>query len=101
MQAVYRQHLLAFDWNAAPNLVTLSPAKVIGVLDRYLSGDVSAREIQRWAKGIEVREDIAFPPLFDTVLKELFFELANPEINRPLTPETVREWSERLRDSST
>lgn len=96
-----RQRLLAFDWDAAPNLVTLSPATVIEVLDRYLSGDVSAREIEKWAKGIEVREDIAFPPLFDTVLKELFFELAHPEINRPLTPETAREWSERLRDSST
>jgi len=95
------KRLRVFDWDAAPNLVTLSPATVIEVLDRYLSGDVTAEEIEKWADGIEVREDIAFPLVFDTVLKELFFELANPEINRPLSPETAQEWSERLRDSST
>jgi hypothetical protein len=38
--------------------VTVSPATVIEVLDRYLSRDVSAGEIEKWAKGIEVREDM-------------------------------------------
>jgi hypothetical protein len=96
-----RQRLRAFDWDANPNLVALTPATVIGVLDRYLSGKVTADEIEKWADGIEGREDIAFPPLYETVLKELLFELANPKINRPLSPESAREWSERLRDSST
>jgi hypothetical protein len=94
------ERLRAFDWDAAPDLVTQRPATVIGVLDRYLSGQVSADEIEKWANGIEVREDIAFPPLFETVLKELLFEFANPEINRPVTPEAAQEWSERLRDTS-
>ncbi len=94
------KRLRVFDWDSARNLVTLSPATVIEVLERYLSGDVTAEEIEKWADGIEVREDIAFPPLFDTVMKELFFELANPEIDRPLSPETARGWSERLRDST-
>jgi hypothetical protein len=94
------KRLRVFDWDCAPNLVTLSPGTVIGVLDRFVSGDLTADEIEKWADGIEVREDIAFPPLFDTVLKEFFFELANPEISRPLSPETAREWSERLHDSS-
>jgi hypothetical protein len=95
------KRLRAFDWDGAPDLVTLSPATVIEALDRYLSGDVTAEEIEKWAEGIEVRDDVAFPPLFDTVLKELFFELAHPEINRPLSADTAREWSERLRDSAT
>jgi hypothetical protein len=95
------KRLRVFDWDAAPNLVTLSPATVIEVLERYLSGDVTAEEIEKWADGIEVREDIAFPPLFDKVMKELFFEVANLEINRPLSPETARNWSERLGDSMT
>jgi hypothetical protein len=79
------KRLRAFDWDGAPDLVTLSPATVIGALDRYLPGDVTAEEIEKWAQGIEVRDDLAFPPLFATVLKELFFELAHPEINRPLS----------------
>jgi hypothetical protein len=91
------KRLRVFDWDAAPNLVTLSPTTVVEVLDRYQSGDVTADEIAKWAQGIEVRDDIAFPPLFDTILKELLFELANPEINRALSPESAREWSERLR----
>jgi len=95
------KQLRAFDWDGAPDLVTLSSATVIEVLDRYLSGDVTAEEMENWAGGIEVRDDVAFPPLFDTVLKELFFELAHPEINRPLSADTAREWSERLRDSAT
>lgn len=95
------KRLRGFNWDSAPNLAMLSPATVVEVLDRYLSGNVSAEEIERWAAAIEVRPDIEYPPLFDSVLKELFFELANPEINRPLSPETAREWCERLRDSST
>lgn len=45
------KRLRAFDWDGAPDLVTLSPATVIEVLDRYLSGDVMAEEIEKWAKG--------------------------------------------------
>lgn len=95
-----RKRLRPFGWDSAPDLVTLSAATVIDVLDRYLSGDLTAEQIEKWADAIEVRDDIAFPPLFDTVMKELFFELANPEIEGPLSPETAHEWSERLRDSS-
>jgi hypothetical protein len=69
------KRLRGFDWDGAPDLVTLSSATVIEVLHRYLSGDVTAEESENWAKGIEVRDDVAFPPMFDTVLKELFFEL--------------------------
>jgi hypothetical protein len=94
-----RQRLRSFGWDSAPNLVTLSPATVIDVLGRYLSGDLTAEQIEQWADAIEVRVDIAFPPLFETVMKELFFELAHPEIERPLSPDTTHEWTERLRDS--
>jgi len=39
------KQLRAFDWDGAPDLVTLLPATVIEVPDRYLSDAVTAEEI--------------------------------------------------------
>ncbi len=36
----------------------------------------------------------------ESVLSELIFELANPEISRTLSPDSAREWSDRLHDWS-
>ena len=87
-----------FNWDAAPNLVALTPGAVIEVLSRYVSGEVTAKEIETWADAIEGREDIALPPLFQPVLSTLIFELANPEITRSLTVDSALDWSARLRE---
>lgn len=89
--------LRAYQWDAAPDLAVLTPDMAIKVLDRYISGELSATQVADRANAIEGREDIAFPPLFESVLTELIFELANPEISRPLTAERASDWSGRLR----
>ena len=89
--------LRSFDWDSAPDLVVLTPTAALHALDRYASADVSAAELAAWADAIEGRDDISFPQPFKSVLKGLIFELANPEIARPLTPARIAEWAGRLR----
>ncbi len=90
--------LRGFDWDAAPDLATLTPAAAVDVLNRYVSGEVTAEEVGKWANAIEGRDDIAYPPPFEPVLNALIFELANPEISRPLTAESALDWTGRLHE---
>jgi hypothetical protein len=50
-------------------------------LQRYLSGDFTAAEVEEWASAIECRDDI------DTSdFRDIIFQLASPDITRQLSP---------------
>lgn len=87
--------LRQFDWDSE-ELVSLSPAVASRQLRRYVSGDIEVHDLYLWAEAIESREDIGYPPLFEALLSQLIFELANPEINPPLTPQVAADWIDRL-----
>lgn len=91
--------LRRFEWDSK-ELVLLSPAVVSRQLRRYVSGDIEAHDLQLWAEAIESREDIGYPPLFEALISQLVFELANPELNPPLTLQVVADWIDRLGPSA-
>ena len=92
------QELRSFgwDWNDAPLLV-LTRADFLRVIDRFLAGQISAAQLQEWAENLEVREDVAFDEKEAELLDDIFFRIATPEINEPLTHEVVQ----RMRDEIT
>lgn len=47
-----------------------------------MDNEISIKELNEWANVIEMRDDIGFE---DEEVKQLIFELANPEINEELT----------------
>ena len=88
-----------FDWDEAPLLV-LSAEHFRGILDRYLSGDLSAAQLQAWAERLEGRDDVGFDPVETDRLVDLQFRLANPGINDVLTPTVAKAMRSELDSGS-
>ncbi len=76
--------------------VELTRSHAAAVLAKYLRGDFTAHRVKGWAKILEGRDDVLFDRKDPESVRRLIFELANPEINDPLTPELAREWIVRL-----
>lgn len=77
-----RSELAQFAWDDAPDLVSLTSDHVRSVLNRFLTGEISADAVEAWADTIEMRDDISFEAGDKT--NDAIFVLANPEINQKL-----------------
>jgi hypothetical protein len=77
-------------------LVRLGASDLLRVIDRFLAGDIDAQQLQDWAERLECREDIGFGPDDEQLVDDVFFRLATPFINEPLTHETVSRMREQL-----
>jgi hypothetical protein len=84
-----------WDWLEEP-LVRLHASDLLRVIDRFLAGDIDAQQLQDWAERLECREDIGFGPDDEQLVDDVFFRLATPFINEPLTQETVARMREQL-----
>ncbi len=90
------QRLAAFGWDSDTELVVLTRADCVRLLDSYLAGELPAEECEAWGEVIEGRDDIGFEEGASEPLKTFLMELATPEITRPLTPESAHEWRNAL-----
>lgn len=93
---VVLRDLAGVAWDSEEELVTLRPAHLIEILSRFKSGGLDAEDVENWANAIEGRDDIEFGDDDHGTLKEVLFNLANPELEGPLTAETAEGWVERL-----
>jgi hypothetical protein len=87
------QRLAAFPWDSDEELVTLTTEQAKSVLRRYLDGAIAAKGLVAWAELLEGREDVGFET---ADLRQLLFELANPELEGPLSEVAAESWVERL-----
>ena len=76
-----------WDWTEEPLLV-IRPGHVISALNRFLSGSVSAAQLEEWACIFEVREDVGFET---KELKTLIFRIANPILEGAITAESIQK----------
>ena len=88
-------HTFGWDWNHAPLLV-LTKVDVLRIIDRFLAGRISAAQLEAWAENLEEREDVAFDERHAELLNGIFFRIATPMINEPLTREVVQRMREEL-----
>jgi hypothetical protein len=79
--------------DAPEPLMEVSEAQVCGVLRRYLTGELSAGDVDEWANAIECRDDLTVE---SPEVREVIFELANSEISRALSRPVAEEWLRRL-----
>ncbi len=84
-----------WDWNGEPLLV-LTKADLLRVIDRFLAGQLSAAQLQDWAENLEVRDDVAFDERDAELLDGIFFRIATPMINEPLTHEVVQKMRDEI-----
>ena len=78
--------LRAYGWESHEELVVLSASDAIRILERYLRGDLSARQVEYWAELLEMRKDVGLEQRWSDELRRLISLLANPETGEPLTP---------------
>jgi hypothetical protein len=91
----FRDELRVFGWDS-DELVVLTAADALDVLDRFDRGYVEADECAAWAETLEGRDDVGLEAGHEEGLKSLLFEISTPEINGPLTHDSVGRWRARL-----
>ena len=91
--------LSGFGWDSEAELATLEAAHISTVLNRFLSGEISAADVEDWANAIECREDIGLLP--GSPVTDALDELANPVLTRPLTRDSAAEWVAVLSGAAT
>lgn len=55
-----QRQLSGFDWDFEGVPIVLHPDHIVHVLGRYLSGELTASMVERWANLIEGREDLSY-----------------------------------------
>ena len=78
-------------WDIEEPLVTLELQNIVNKLHQFVDGKLSSEDIAKWAELIESREDIEFATQDEIAIKQLIFELANPEINYPINSKRANE----------
>jgi hypothetical protein len=92
--------LAAFGWDAEEPSAQLSPEHIVKVLERYLSGTLTAEQVTDWADLVECREDIGTEEN-EGSLNEIIFRLANPNLSEAVTHSVAREILKELRAKPT
>ena len=87
-----------FDWDLTPGQQPerLTESDVIATLHRFHRGRASAEDVANWAEFLEVRDDVEFA---SELVSSVVFELANPELEEPLTERHAQELMLALVDS--
>jgi hypothetical protein len=90
-QAVAR--LADLSWDADVDLVELRSEHCRNVLSLFMQGAIAGSDVGTWANAIECREDVQIKTL---VVDEVLYELANPLLTHPLTPDRGKVLFSRL-----
>ncbi len=82
--------LRAFPWDADAVLITLTRGHMRAALQKYRNHTLDAAQLEDWANAIECREDIDFEAGYEDTLQQAIFQLANPLLTIPITPQNAR-----------
>ena len=93
--AELRAILAEFEWDCDQELVQLERQHLADVLKRYISGEISAEEVEKWANLIECRDDIDYAEV-----AEFLHVLANPLLTDVLTPSVGAALMDKLKTSN-
>ena len=84
VELLYDQ-LNKYKWDSNSELIILTRKHIIQALHLYISGEIVESKIEAWANAIESREDIGIENKFDKLIKDIMYELANPDLTSELT----------------
>ena len=79
------KELSQFEWDYDGKPFLIKPIHIVNILNRFLFGDLTAKEIEDWANLIECREDLEYDKSNQEQLDKIIDELANPDIYGHLT----------------
>ncbi|MEU1667737.1 hypothetical protein ABZ547_30030 [Streptomyces sparsogenes] len=80
-------------------VVYLRPEGAIRVLEKFIAGDISARELTQWAEVVHSLDTIGVAEEHEDLLIQLLFEISTPELFYEINAETCSRWIGRLRQA--
>jgi len=86
--------LSRFPWDSDDELVKLESRHLESALSRYLSGELCASSLEKWANLIECRDDIDYEEFAEQIRV-----LANPIITEEISSALARTMLKTLRDA--
>ena len=84
------KELSLFEWDYEGEPVIIEPIHIVSVLNRFLSGDFSAKQLEDWANMIECREDLDYDESNQEQMKQVIYELANQDTEGQITIERCK-----------
>lgn len=81
--------LSSYPWDCDSPVFVITPAHVVSILDRFLEGDLTAEQVERWGNLVEMRDDLDLAEGAKEAIGELIHELANPLLTEPLSKESA------------
>ena len=88
--------LKTLPWDSNQAIITLKKEHLIHILNQYLNHSLSASDLENWANVIECREDITYETEGEDFINDIIFDLANPILSDPLSPELVKQYITQL-----
>ena len=76
--------------------IQLRVGDISEALERVERGELTVDELQQWAGFLEMNELIEYEPKRESDIADALFRLATPEINEPITLESVQRVRRRL-----
>lgn len=73
------------------NNVTIDSKAIAIFLGRYIREDISSNELVALAEALEVNERLQIKESQNSLINDIFFEIANPEINGFLSVSRARQ----------
>ena len=88
--------LREYGWDTDAGLATLGTQQMLNMLQRYLDDEITADQLTDWGDLIECHDDISYEPAYDSLLKQIIFEIANPNLNSEISQEVAQNMRHRL-----
>ncbi|MDZ7923837.1 MAG: hypothetical protein U5M23_07190 [Marinagarivorans sp.] len=77
--------LSQFEWDYEGQPLIIHGSHIRSILNKFLAGEVNAKELENWANLIECRDDLEFDEGQREVLENIIYCLANPMLQGELT----------------
>ena len=74
----------------------IQASDIVASIDRYLSGEWNAAQLEAWAERHEMAEDVEYADVDRETIANALFVLANPIINEAITIENALAMRNRL-----
>jgi len=77
--------LSQLDWDYKGQSLSVSSSQIRSILQRFLVGKFTAKDLENWANLIECREDIEYEGDRYEAIENVIYCLANPSIQGEIT----------------
>jgi hypothetical protein len=81
--------LSTYPWDCDSPLFVITPAHVVSILDRFLAGELTTKQVERWGNLVEMRDDLDLAGGNRETIRETIHELANPPLTERLSNESA------------